>query len=667
MAKEKDLSKIERKEIEKRIRRCFENKSEVFGSSAFASLTDGSAQIAAMFMMNNPYVAGVYALAKTSGPVSGELRASASTYSSEKMMNNVAMSMANEYDKMPHIEKKARNVDQVNEDIGFMAKYGSEFIGTMNRIYTSYAGLALATVPIMLQNPSLSTLGAAGISMATSFGVTSYLSKQRRQATQGQEDTINYDRTLNRAYQKQYLANSHWREANRVSEKEKEKIVEKQKNIYKKLGSMLKSAMKHWGGFSAGLGINIGVGVAAYYGLGETAASLKSVALPIMTSTLMFAASSSYINAVGDKVRTLNMFGKTYQRFKHKEEYELSYGNQKLSEKDNVIKLSNVAYNLRHSHNDEAHEIKAGNRFKNPLFENTGKDFYLESGITVLGGASGAGKSTLIDLITRGDDVSQGNISFGHYNNDGKFTGKNIKDLEQGGQWNNVAIAFQKPDMLINATVREYITCGNPNASEELIEKVSKVVRISKDGIDPDKIMSENNLSEGEKKRIGLAQVLISDKPIMILDEPTSGVDASTAKRIIDYLNDVKKDKTIIYTTHNPEELRHLSADKALDLDKDAKMLSNFYEKFDKSVRAPSTISSYNLKDPEKLNEYIALSKDRNKKTEEVKTSQTQDRLDKIQSIRDRINPNKIVGIDMKALNNQKGNSLILRNNANQR
>ena len=136
--------------------------------------------------------------------------------------------------------------------------------------------------------------------------------------------------------------------------------------------------------------------------------------------------------------------------------------------------------------------------------------------------------------------------------------------------------------------------------------------------IDDNKILTPGVvLSGGEQTRIGLAQALIKDSPIMILDEPTSGVDEKMSEDIVNYLK-AQKDKTIIYITHDPREIDAIGAYQAVDIGKHSK---------DDEI---NTIKSYDLTNPETKKDFIKFFSDRTISEKSEQKERLQASLDKV-------------------------------------
>ncbi len=149
-------------------------------------------------------------------------------------------------------------------------------------------------------------------------------------------------------------------------------------------------------------------------------------------------------------------------------------------------------------------------------------DFSLKEGerIGVIGG-TGSGKSSLIALLERFYDASEGEVL---------FCGKPIQDYDLGAYRKKIALVSQKPQ-LYKGTIRSNILLANPDASEEEIEAALKdslayeFVSRYEEGIDHEVEEGGTNFSGGQKQRLLLCRALLSNRPILILDDATSALD----------------------------------------------------------------------------------------------------------------------------------------------
>lgn len=162
--------------------------------------------------------------------------------------------------------------------------------------------------------------------------------------------------------------------------------------------------------------------------------------------------------------------------------------------------------------------------------------------LTVITGESGSGKSTLFKLLLGLYTQNDGFISFDDGTTIDATTRKMFAFVPQG-------------NMILSGTIKDNITLCNNNISEEEIIKAIKTAQIF-DFIDSlpngfDTQISENGagLSEGQIQRIAIARALLTDAPILLLDESTSALDEQLEESLLTSLKSMT-DKTVIFITH---------------------------------------------------------------------------------------------------------------------
>ena len=183
-----------------------------------------------------------------------------------------------------------------------------------------------------------------------------------------------------------------------------------------------------------------------------------------------------------------------------------------------------------------------------PLFEHV--DMALGAGVLVrVSGASGVGKSTLLRLIDRFWDVSSGCIL---------VAGHDIAELPERSV--RRAISYMVQDTyLFKGTLRDNIALGAPDASDDEIMRAlekanaAELLEALPQGLDTQ--LESCGFSSGERQRIGLARTLLYDAPLMLLDEPTSNLDAQTEAAILLSLREHCADKTILLVSHRPASM----------------------------------------------------------------------------------------------------------------
>ncbi|MGF6422137.1 ATP-binding cassette subfamily C protein CydC [Lelliottia sp. 489] len=159
-------------------------------------------------------------------------------------------------------------------------------------------------------------------------------------------------------------------------------------------------------------------------------------------------------------------------------------------------------------------------------------------------GRTGCGKSTLLQLLTRAWDPRRGEIRF----NDTKLTEFSEPALRKA-----VSVVPQRVH-LFSATLRDNLLLASPQASDSDLSAVLEQVGLQKlledDGLNSWLGEGGRQLSGGELRRLAVARALLHDAPLMLLDEPTEGLDATTESQILDLLAQVMKNKTVLMVTH---------------------------------------------------------------------------------------------------------------------
>ena len=177
-------------------------------------------------------------------------------------------------------------------------------------------------------------------------------------------------------------------------------------------------------------------------------------------------------------------------------------------------------------------------------------------------GSSGIGKTTLISLLLKFYKPQAGEILFDNIQSS-EF---NVRSLRRRIGYVSQSVHLQ------SGTILENLKYGNQDATDEDVVRAATIADIDKfiDSL-PDKyetFIEENgdNLSEGQKQRIGIARALIRNPDIIILDEPTSALDNATENSICEALPESVKNKTTITIAHRLSTIK--SADKIIFLRK---------------------------------------------------------------------------------------------------
>ncbi|MGI5172227.1 ABC transporter ATP-binding protein [Treponema sp. OMZ 840] len=182
--------------------------------------------------------------------------------------------------------------------------------------------------------------------------------------------------------------------------------------------------------------------------------------------------------------------------------------------------------------------------------------------LTAIVGPSGGGKSTILKLIARFWDVDAGSIKIG---------GVSLNEINPDNWLKHISMVLQDV-YLFHDTVRENIMFGNKNATEEDMIRASKLAGchefIEKLPEGYNTLVGEggSTLSGGEKQRISIARAILKDAPILLLDEPTSSLDAKNEVSVQKAISHLVKDKTVIMIAHRLKTIKN--ADNIIVLDK---------------------------------------------------------------------------------------------------
>jgi ATP-binding cassette subfamily B protein len=176
-------------------------------------------------------------------------------------------------------------------------------------------------------------------------------------------------------------------------------------------------------------------------------------------------------------------------------------------------------------------------------------------------GPSGAGKSSALSLMLRLYDPSDGRI---------RIDGWDVRDVTLASLRAQIAVVLQS-SVLFGVTVRENIAHGAPDATPEQIESAARLANAREfidrlpDGYDT--VLGERGatLSGGQRQRIAIARAALRDAPVMLLDEPATGLDEESRRLVNAALERLTADRTTVVVAHDLSTVEH--ADQIVYLD----------------------------------------------------------------------------------------------------
>jgi ABC-2 type transport system ATP-binding protein len=179
-------------------------------------------------------------------------------------------------------------------------------------------------------------------------------------------------------------------------------------------------------------------------------------------------------------------------------------------------------------------------------------------------GPNGAGKSTTMKIATCFLPPSEGEV---------KVCGYNVLDNPQEVK-SKVGYLPENNPLYVEMYVREYLAfIGNVHGlkGKKLIARIDEMIRLC--GLTREQNKKIETLSKGYRQRVGLAQALIHDPEVLILDEPTTGLDPNQIIEIRELIKKISNDKTVIFSTHIMQEVQAL-CDRVVVIDK-GKIVAN--------------------------------------------------------------------------------------------
>lgn len=180
--------------------------------------------------------------------------------------------------------------------------------------------------------------------------------------------------------------------------------------------------------------------------------------------------------------------------------------------------------------------------------------------VTALVGASGSGKSTLAKLVPRFYDAQEGTVAIG---------GVDVRRVDSSELYRTAGFVFQDVQLL-RASLRENIRLTRPDATDRDVEAAARAAqihdRILRFERGYDAVVGEDaNLSGGEAQRVTIARALLTDAPVLVLDEATAFADPDSEAAIQQALSALAADRTVLVIAHRLHTI--VGADQILVLD----------------------------------------------------------------------------------------------------
>lgn len=169
-------------------------------------------------------------------------------------------------------------------------------------------------------------------------------------------------------------------------------------------------------------------------------------------------------------------------------------------------------------------------------------------------GASGAGKSSIANLLLGFWQANSGNI---------KIAGHNIDHFQGDDLRKHIAMVAQHSH-LFTATIRDNLILANPDADQALLDKACATAGLTEfiadlpEGYDTWLGEAGTGLSGGQARRLNIAQALLKPAEILILDEPSEGLDVTTERQVMHAVFELMKNRTVLLITHSPVMLQKM-------------------------------------------------------------------------------------------------------------
>ncbi len=190
-----------------------------------------------------------------------------------------------------------------------------------------------------------------------------------------------------------------------------------------------------------------------------------------------------------------------------------------------------------------------------------GVDFEVPQGSFVgITGESGSGKSTLAGILTGANGLYTGEVRIG---------GIDLRDISRSSLRSTVtAVSFNS--FLFEGTVRSNLLLAKPGATDDELWEALRRCRLdgfvrAAGGLDMPVASEGGNLSGGQRQRLAVARAMLHDTPVYLFDEATSNIDVESEAAIIDFIEEIAREKTVVMISHRLAALRNADCIYVLD------------------------------------------------------------------------------------------------------
>jgi len=199
-----------------------------------------------------------------------------------------------------------------------------------------------------------------------------------------------------------------------------------------------------------------------------------------------------------------------------------------------VLKINNLQYQYKNANDTYTYDLEVQ-----------------PSEVVAILGQSGSGKSTLLDIVAGFIEPSVGSV---------KLDGQELLGLSV--EKRPITILFQNHNLFEHLTVQKNILLGVNKALKDSIEEVEKVQDILKEvGLEEHEHKLASQLSGGQQQRVALARVLMRREPILLLDEPFSGLDDATRIEMLELVQKITQEHKLhtIMVTHDLDDCERIA------------------------------------------------------------------------------------------------------------